>query len=114
MSTPPQTAPVVRAPFEVHSVHFDFPGGQAINLREPVTNQFVGASPEWVAGGRNEFSAYVRCTRPSLRVVFRGTPAADGTYTVGADGTPFQVAEQSATLAFDPANGRSAPLVFHA
>jgi hypothetical protein len=98
----------------VYSVHFDFPGGQAIKLREPATNQFIGASPEWVAGGRNELSAYVRRTRPTLRVVFRGTPAADGTYIVGADGVPFQVAEQQVTLAFDPADGRSSPLVFHA
>jgi hypothetical protein len=114
MSAPPPTAPAIHAPFEVYSVHFDFPGGQAIKLQEPATNQFVGASPEWVAGGRNELAAYVRGTRPSLRVVFRSTPAADGTYTVGADGTPFQVAEQAVTLAFDPGHGRSAPVVFQA
>jgi hypothetical protein len=66
-----------------------------------------------VAGGRNELAAYVRSTRPSLRVVFRATPAANGTYTVGADGTPFQVAEQAVALDFDPVHGgRSAPVVF--
>lgn len=121
MSTPSQVASVIHAPFEVYSVHFDFPGGEAINLVDPVTNQpnpnqpiCIGAMPEWVSGERNDLSAYVRGTRPSLQVVFRSTPAADGTYTVGADGTPFQLAEQSVTLAFDPANGRSAPVVFHA
>src|SRR5438876_201651 len=107
MSTAPQTAPAAHAPFEVYSVHFDYPGGQAIKLREPASNQFVGATPEWVDGRRNELSAYVRRTRPSLRVVFRGTPSADGPYTVGVDGTPFQMAEQSVTLAFDAAHGRS-------
>ena len=95
------------APFEIHTVHFDFPGGQAIKLKDPVTDLMVGVSPEWVAGVRNELAAYVRSTRPALRVAFHGTPAVDGTYTVGADGVPFQVQEQQVTLAFDAVTGLS-------
>src|SRR5262249_26252033 len=74
----------------------------------------IGATPEWVRGARNELAAYVRGTRPDVRVVFRGTPADDGTYTVGADGTPFQVEERTVTLAFDPTPGLSAPQVSRA
>src|SRR5215472_13898738 len=65
------TATRLRPPFEVHSVHFDFPGGQAIPLVDPVINQpnpnqpvTIGATPEWVVNGRNELAAYVRGTRP--------------------------------------------------
>ena len=112
----PSAAP---APFEVYSVHFQFQGGQAIKLVDPAANQpnphqpvTIGAMPEWVRGARNELAAYVRGTRLDVRVGFRGTPADDGTYRVGADGTPFQVEERSVTLAFDPASGLSAPQVF--
>src|SRR5262245_10826930 len=49
------------APFEVYSVHFDFPGGQAIQLVDPAVSQpnlnqpvTVGATPEWFVNGRNE------------------------------------------------------------
>jgi hypothetical protein len=121
MSTPLQAGSVAPAPFQVYSVHFDFPGGQAIKLVDPAINQpnpnqpiTLGATPEWVVGGRDELSAYVRRTRPSLQVVFRATPAANGTHTVGANGTLLQVAEQSVTLAFDPAHSLSAPVDFQA
>ena len=67
-----------------------------------------------MAGGRNELAAYVRATRPEMRVVFRGTPAAAGTYTVGADGTPFQVQERQVTLAFDAGTGLSNEVIFRA
>ncbi len=42
-ATPSAALPV--APFDVYSVHFDFPGGQAIRLRDPVTDLFVGGAP---------------------------------------------------------------------
>ncbi len=102
------------AAFEVYSVHFDFPGGQAIKLRDPDTDLIIGRIPEWVAGGRNELAAYVRATRPEMQVVFRGTSAADGTYTVGADGAPFQVQERQVALAFDAVMGLSNPVIFRA
>lgn len=102
------------APFQVESVHFDFPGGRAIHLRDHTNNQPVGAIPEWVRGARNELAAYVRATRPNLRVVFRGKPAANGTYTIGADGTPFQIDERNVTLTFNPVTELSGPEVFEA
>jgi hypothetical protein len=112
MSTPAWTGAPGHAPFEVHSVHFDFPGGEAIKLRDPVSDQFVGANPEWVAAPpRSEPAAYVRDTRASLRVVFRGHPATNGTYSVGAGGAPVQIDERWVDLIFDPATGRSNPVV---
>jgi hypothetical protein len=111
-STATVVSPV--APFEVYSVHFDFPSGQAIKLRDPITDLIIGRTPEWVVGVRNELAAYVRATRPDIQVVFRGKPAADGTYTVGADGTPFQVQEQQSTLAFDAGTGLSNAVIFRA
>ena len=112
MSSPTPAAVPPVAPFEVHSVHFDFVGGQAIKLKDPDTDRIIGITAEWMAGGRNELSAYVRATRPEMRVIFRGTPAADGTYTVEADGTPFQVQARSVTLSFDPGTGLSNATIF--
>jgi hypothetical protein len=86
MSTPAPSAVPASAPFEVQSVHFQFQGSQAIKLVDPATNQpnphqpiTIGATPEWVRGGRNELAAYVRGTRPEVRVVFHGMPADNGT-----------------------------------
>ena len=121
MSTAELSVVPASGPSEVHSVHFQFQGGQAIKLVDPTTNQpnphqpvTIGTTPEWVRGARSELAAYVQGTRPDMRVVFRGTPADNGTYIVGADGTPFQVEERSVTLAFDPATRLSAPEVFRA
>ena len=100
MSSSIPTAEPPVAPFQIYSVHFDFPGGQAINLRDPATDQLIGATPEWLVGARNELAAYVRSTRPEIRVIFRATPVADGAYTVGADGLPFQIDERHLTLVF--------------
>ena len=47
MSSPTPTALPPVAPFEVYSVHFDFPGGQAIKLRDPVTDLIIGTTPEF-------------------------------------------------------------------
>ena len=103
-----------QGPFEVCSIHFDFRGGHAIELRDPATDRPIGASPEWVAGGRDETSAYLRATRLDLRIVFRGTPAADGEYVVGADGTLFQMEERRVKLTFDSGTALSNPEVFRA
>lgn len=110
----PESAVPVAAPFGLYNIHFDFLGGQAIELRDPETNLRIGATPEWDAAGRNEVAAYLKATRPNLRVIFKGTPDANGTYTVGADGVPIQVEERQVDLAFDPMTGRSAPQVFRA
>jgi len=102
------------APFKVHSVHFDFPGSQAVKLKDPATDQFVGAAPEWVQGSRNALAAYVRATRPELRVVFQGPATANGHYVVGATGTLFQIEERAVSLAFDAITGLSSPEAFRA
>jgi hypothetical protein len=114
MSSTPSDALPPTAPFHVYSVHFDFPGSHAIRLKDPLTDDFIGTSPEWVAATRNELAAYVRAARLEMRVVFRGVPGAGATYTVGADGTPFQVVEQQVKLVFDAVTGFSTPVVFGA
>src|SRR5260370_40544028 len=103
MSSATPVAQTRVAPFEIHSVHFDFPGGQAIRLRDHTTDSVLGLTPEWQAGGRNELVAYVRGTSPQLRAVFQGTPAANGSYTIGAEGTHSDLVEQQVNLAFDAA-----------
>jgi hypothetical protein len=109
-----QSGTPAAAPFGLYSIHFNFPGGQAIEMRDPETDLPIGGGPEWVTQVRNDTAAYVRATIPSLRVLFHGPPAANGAYTIGADGFPFQVAERKVNLTFNPANGWSAPEVFHA
>ncbi len=96
----------------IHSVHFDFPGGQAIRLRDHTIDSVLGLTPEWEAGGRSELVAYVRGTSPQLRAVFRGTPAANGSYTIGAQGTHSDLAEQQVDLVFDAGTGLSQPVMF--
>jgi len=110
------SAPTQQAPFTVHSVHFDFADGQAIRLRDHLTDHFVGDDgPEFmVSPARDELAAFVRNTRPSLLVIFRGNQTAGGTYSVGAGGSLFQVEEREVTLAFDPVTGLSAPVMFRA
>src|SRR5262249_41230208 len=109
----PTPATPQSAPFRVQTVHFAFPGSQAIKLREHASTGFVGLSPEWSAAPpRDDLVAYVRASQPAIRVVFRGDHGANGTYAVGADGTPSQVAEQQVALAFDPASGLSQAVDF--
>ena len=104
-----------RAPFEVHSIHFSFPGSPAIGLKDPATDDYVSIAPEWTANPpRDEPAAYVRGVRPPLWVVFRGSPAADGTYTIGAAGALVEVDEGSVSLTFDAHSGLSAPIRFQA
>jgi hypothetical protein len=111
--------PPAAAPFQIHSIRFNFTGGhpveskdRAILLRDHVTDDFLGANaPEWVTGRlHNEPAAYVRATRPHVRVVFRGSPAADGEYGILADGHALEVAEARVRLTFDPATNLCAPV----
>ena len=59
------------APFALQSVAFAFPANPgAIPLRDPASLAFLGDQPEWNAAGRSVPAAFVRGTRPSVRVVF--------------------------------------------
>jgi hypothetical protein len=101
------------APFKLQSIHFDFPGGTAIRLRDPETDEFLGARPEWIAeSARNEPAAYVRNSQPEIQVVFRGHESLNGEYKIGASGTPVQIEERTITLGFDPNTGLTAPTPF--
>jgi hypothetical protein len=55
-------------PIELYSVHFQFPGSQALPLVDPVTNEVLGARPEWIKNARNEPVAYERGSTPEVRV----------------------------------------------
>lgn len=111
---PSSLAATMVAPVRLCSIHFNFPGGEAIELRDPESDKPVGASPEWDAAGRREAVAYVQGTRLTLRVVLGGTPAANGKYAVGAEGTPFDLETRQLDLTFDPTIGCCAPEVFRA
>jgi hypothetical protein len=106
----PAQAPAPRPPFEVYSVHFNFVGGQAIPLRDPMTDRIVGENPEWVTGQSSRPVAYVRGITPRVQVVFRGTPKEDGSYLVGAVGPLLGVDQASVTLAFDSVSGLTAAI----
>jgi hypothetical protein len=113
------------APIEIFSVHFAFPQGNAIALRDAITDGPIGVTPEWVAGmdsvspvvGQTRTgvpAAFVRGTTPTLEATFLRTHrgSTNGlTIVIGADGTPASVAEQTVTLTFGP-DGRSAAVQF--
>lgn len=101
----------VDAPLDVFSVHFDFPGGDAISLRDVALDQHLGDTPEWINGVRNEFAAFVRGVRPRVRVVLLGPRGTSGNYTIEARGGLLQVNPRAVTLNFDHLNGQSAPVV---
>ena len=101
-------------PFRLHSIAFGFPGNPgAIPLRDPRTARFLGDTPEWNAAGRSVAVAFVRGSRPRLRVRFaRGSsnPRAAGSVAVGARSSNGPgVAERTVRLRF-AANGISAPV----
>jgi hypothetical protein len=103
-------------PFQLHSIAFAFPGNPgAIPLRDPVTSRFLGDTPEWNAGGRSVAAAFVRGSRPRLRVRFaRGSsnPRTAGPVTIGARTRNGPgVAELTVRLRF-AASGISAPVDF--
>jgi hypothetical protein len=102
----------IAALFKIHCVHFDFEGGQAIELRDPVTDSRLGSFPEWDSTGRNALIAYVRATRPRIQAVFRGTPTSNGVHIIGATGTHSQLIEEHVDLVFNPITGLSTPVQF--
>ncbi|MBZ4416547.1 hypothetical protein [Myxococcus sp. RHSTA-1-4] len=57
-------------PLAVYSLHFDHgdTGNGAIPLWDPITDARLGALPEWIREHRAEPAAYVRGSRPSVRV----------------------------------------------
>ncbi|MBN1204742.1 MAG: hypothetical protein JXB05_07440 [Myxococcaceae bacterium] len=57
-------------PLELLSLHFQYPGSPAIPLRDPETEELLGARPEWIRGKRSEPAAYVRGTLPVVRATF--------------------------------------------
>lgn len=101
-----------KAAFDLQSVHFDFPNGQAIHLKDPATDLFVGESPEWVEGQAPRPVAYVRGVTPQIQAVFRGTSAANGDYLIGASGTLLGITQRRVTLAFDTVSGLSTAISF--
>jgi hypothetical protein len=64
--------PTSRTPLRVASVQFAFKGNPAaVPLRDPVTLEFLGTTPEWTAAGARQPAAFVSGTRPRVRVVFQ-------------------------------------------
>ena len=98
-------------PFQLYSLAFAFPGNPgAIPLRDPVSSRFLGDEPEWNAQGRSVAVAFVRGSRPQVRVVFSQKPGGGPPVRcrIGArcsDGPG--IAECEVTLTFG-ANGLSA------
>ena len=100
-------------PFQLHSIAFAFPGNRGtIPLRDPRTSRFLGDTPEWNADGRSVAVAFVRGSRPRVRVCFSrqsNNPGATGPVAVGARSRNGPgVAEQPLRLRFD-STGISAP-----
>jgi hypothetical protein len=105
------------APFALQSIAFAFPANPgAIPLRDPATLSFLGDQPEWNSAGRAVPAAFVRGTRPTVRVVFArpatGQPIPEGVWRIGARGAAGPgIAEREVSFAFD-SNGQTAPLEF--
>ena len=103
-------------PFQLHSIAFAYPGNRGtIPLRDPRTSRFLGDEPEWNADGRRVAAAFVRGSRPGVRVCFARDPGITGPsreVTVGARGSDGPgVSERKLRLSF-AANGISAPQDF--
>ncbi|QRK09339.1 hypothetical protein JQX13_04105 [Archangium violaceum] len=97
------------APLQVFSIHFQHPNSQAIPLRDPWSELFLGASPEWIIERRNEPAAYVRGTRPTLLVEFFTDYDCPSEVEVSAYGHWQEVAEPSESL--PPEEGDGEPLI---
>ena len=72
---------------DILSVHFQFPGGRALPLREPATDRELGEEPEWIRDRRNAPVAYVRGSRPTVRAVFLTSFACPETIEIAAWGS---------------------------
>ncbi len=99
------------APFTVYSIEFNSDKSSAVPLKNHTSGNLV-PHPEWVKGIRNEPAAYTKGTLPTIRVVFKKSPAyAAGTYAVGATGNLGGIRRKNVTPVFQP-SGLSAPLEF--
>jgi len=101
-STVPQITPDP-APFEVYSIHFNYDESSAISLKDPVTDDYIHLQPEWIKGSRDEPAAYVRSTKPHIKVVFRKIASSvSGTYAIGAIGNLGGIRRKNVSLTFQP------------
>lgn len=99
-------------PFEIYSIQFNYDKSEAIPLKDPASDAFVHAQPEWIRGTRNEPAAYVRGKLPHIKVVFRKLPGfVGGKYAVGAIGNLGGVRRKQFVPAFKP-SGLSSPVDF--
>jgi hypothetical protein len=90
-------------PFEIHSILFNYDKSEAIPLKDPATDAYVHAQPEWVRGSRNEPAAYVRGKLPHIKVVFRKLQGfVAGKYAVGAVGNLGGIRRKEFTPSFSP------------
>lgn len=104
-------------PFTIDSIAFGYPGNPAaIPLRDPMTLEFLGDQPEWTARDRRCVAAYLRGSRPTIRVTFarpagrRSPPAGPWRVSAKGQGGPG-VTEQAVSLEFDE-RGLSGPHEF--
>lgn len=98
------------APFEVHSIQFNYEGSSAISLKDSATDNYIHLQPEWIKGTRNEPAAYVRGTSAHIKVVFRKIAASvSGTYAIGAIGSLGGVRRKHVSLTFQ-SSGLSDPV----
>lgn len=89
------------APFEVYSIQFNYDSSSAVSLKDSVTDAFVHSQPEWIKSTRDEPAAYVRSTRPHIKVVFRKiTSSVTGTYAIGAIGNLGGIRRKDVSLTF--------------
>jgi hypothetical protein len=103
-------------PFRLHSIAFAYPGNRGtIPLRDPRTSRFLGDEPEWNADGRRVAAAFVRGSRPGVRVCFARNSRVMGRSAVVRVGARARqgpgVTERKLTLRFGT-GGVSAPRDF--
>jgi len=90
-------------PFEIHSILFNYDKSDAIPLKDPATDAFIHAQPEWIRGTRNEPGAYVNGKLPHIKVVFRKRPGfTGGKYAVGAVGNLGGIRRKEFAPSFGP------------
>ncbi|NMO15053.1 hypothetical protein HPC49_08320 [Pyxidicoccus fallax] len=73
-------------PLAVYSLHFDHGDSGAIALWDPVTDTRLGMLPEWIRERRAEPAAYLRGTRPSVRVTLLAHHFVPETFELSAFG----------------------------
>jgi hypothetical protein len=109
--TVPQITPDP-APFEVHSIQFNYDESGAISLKDHVSDDYIHLQPEWIKNTRDEPAAYVRSTETKIRVVFRKIASSvSGNFAVGATGNLGGIRRKIVSLTFLP-SGLSNPVDF--